>query len=174
MYELEFRVDATGWQTVPDAVSLSWAGQPGLTLQPGGFGTWTGSLLVGNGIWTVELMADGATDGLVREVDLTWPVSWDGEPSTSASARPRRCVPAVRIRTTRASRRLPGQCAVRSRRRRGCTEPEAVNFDASAFFDDGSCQFNPGNDCPQDLTGDGFVGVSDILDLLTYFGNLCD
>ena len=28
VYELEFRVDATGWQTVPDAVSLSWPVNP--------------------------------------------------------------------------------------------------------------------------------------------------
>lgn len=175
VYELEFRVDATGWQTVPDAVSVSWAGQPGLALQPGGFGTWTGSLLVGNGIWTVELMADGASDGLVREVDLTWPVSWDGEPIHFCLGEAAALCPGCqdpddpRFSPFAGDNALCGQSVGV-----GCTEPEAVNFDASAFFDDGSCQFNPTNDCPQDLTGDGFVGVSDILDLLTYFGNLCD
>ena len=56
----------------------------------------------------------------------------------------------------------------------GCTEPQADNFNPSAFFDDGSCVFNAVSECPMDLTGDGIIGVSDVLFLLTYFGLFCD
>ena len=41
------------------------------------------------------------------------------------------------------------------------------------MFDDGSCQFTAESTCPQDLDGDGLVGVSDVLELLTYFGSFC-
>ena len=138
LYELDFPIDATGWQTVPDAVSLSWAGQPGLALQPGGFGTWTGSLLVGNGIWTVELMADGVSDGLVREVDLTWPVSWDGGPLHFCLGEAAALCPGCqnpddpRFSPFAGDNSLCGQGVGL-----GCTEPEAVNFDSGAFFEDG-------------------------------------
>lgn len=53
--------------------------------------------------------------------------------------------------------------------------PGALNYDSSAFVDDGSCQFAPNNtDCPGDVDGDNTVGVSDILTLLGQFGAVCD
>ena len=39
----------------------------------------TGSLVVGNGIWTYGFTVDGQPDGVQRTLDLTWPVDWDGE-----------------------------------------------------------------------------------------------
>ena len=78
-YLLEFRVDATQWGTVPGSVGLAWLDGPPLTFEAGGFGTWTGSLVVGNGIWTYGFKADGQPDGVQRTLDLTSPVDWDGE-----------------------------------------------------------------------------------------------
>ena len=175
LYELNFRVDGTSWQSVPSSVGLVWSGQPELMLNPAGFGTWTGGLLVGNGVWTYEVTADGNSDGLVRQIDLTWPVEWDGLPVHVCLGQDDELCPGCqdpddpRFSPFAGDNSLCGQgIGV------GCTQPEAVNFDSNAFFDDGSCQFNSVNGCPQDLTGDGFVGVSDLLELLTYFGSLCD
>ena len=73
----------------------------------------------------------------------------------------------------------------------GCTNPVADNYAPTAEFDDGSCTYsgfcgvgtvwsaaaeqcvvaNPG--CPQDVNGDGTVGVADILVLLSYYGLDC-
>jgi hypothetical protein len=56
----------------------------------------------------------------------------------------------------------------------GCMNPEANNFQLFATTDDGSCVFTPCvQDCPSDLDGDGSVGTSDLLALLSSFGFLC-
>ena len=49
----------------------------------------------------------------------------------------------------------------------GCTNVQACNFDPSALYDDGSCE---PCQCPGEIDGDGLVGVSDILGLLSEFG----
>lgn len=55
----------------------------------------------------------------------------------------------------------------------GCTYSEASNFSSSAVWDDGSCTYtNSGYSCP-DLDGDGIVGVSDVLAMLSFFGASC-
>lgn len=55
----------------------------------------------------------------------------------------------------------------------GCTYPAATNFMSGAQWDDGSCVFPNGvSDCP-DINSDGVVGVSDVLLLLSAFGNAC-
>lgn len=54
----------------------------------------------------------------------------------------------------------------------GCTYAEADNFDAWATNDDGSCNFvAPG--CLGDLNLDGMVATSDLLVLLSVFGENC-
>ena len=55
----------------------------------------------------------------------------------------------------------------------GCTYPSAVNFQASANVDNGSCQFDSAALCPGDLNQDGSVSVSDVLALLVLFGTVC-
>ena len=57
----------------------------------------------------------------------------------------------------------------------GCTTVDATNFSASAFFDDGSCLLceDETGGCAADLDLDGIVGVSDVLELLTFFGVTC-
>ena len=59
----------------------------------------------------------------------------------------------------------------------GCTDESAVNYSPLATIDDGSCvePCSPGGDssCPTDITGDGFVNVSDLLELLSDFGAEC-
>ena len=59
----------------------------------------------------------------------------------------------------------------------GCTDESAVNYSPLATIDDGSCvePCSPGGDssCPTDITGDGFVNVSDLLELLSDFGVEC-
>jgi hypothetical protein len=54
----------------------------------------------------------------------------------------------------------------------GCTIAEAINYDASAVNDDGSCSF--ASDCPLDLSNDGVIGSTDLLVLLSAFGSSCN
>ena len=57
----------------------------------------------------------------------------------------------------------------------GCTDPEAENFEPFASVDDGSCDLGPCvAACLGDVNGDGSVGTSDLLDLLTAFGIECE
>ena len=57
----------------------------------------------------------------------------------------------------------------------GCTDPEAENFEPFASVDDGSCDLSPSvAACLGDVNGDGSVGTSDLLDLLTAFGIECE
>ena len=73
----------------------------------------------------------------------------------------------------------------------GCTSEDADNYDPLAVVDDGSCilsdfcgegtQWSVGDQqcivvnvsCPQDIDGDGIVGVSDVLEILGYYGEIC-
>ena len=52
----------------------------------------------------------------------------------------------------------------------GCTYPWSPNFDAAATMDDGSCA-EPG--CAADVTADGLVSISDLLAVLSAFGEAC-
>ena len=175
LYAMDFRVDATVWQSVPSSVGLAWDAQPELVLNAAGFGTWTGGLLVGNGVWTYEVIADGVPDGITRSIDLTWPVSLDGLSIHACLGQDGALCPGCQDPDNPVFSPFAGDNSLCDQGIGvGCTQPEAINFDASAFFDDGSCQFDATNACPQDLSGDGFVGVADILELLTYFGSLCD
>ena len=55
----------------------------------------------------------------------------------------------------------------------GCTYADATNYDATATMDDGQCVFDFTNDCPADVNGDGQVGTPDLLFFLSQFGNYC-
>ena len=55
----------------------------------------------------------------------------------------------------------------------GCTYAGAENYASSATLDDGSCVFGS-NACAEDVNGDGLVGVSDILIVLSTFGQVSD
>ena len=71
----------------------------------------------------------------------------------------------------------------------GCTYISACNYSPGALTDDGSCDFSclcqAGAvwsetlqqclaECSQDLTGDGVIGVEDLIAFLTLFGETCD
>ncbi len=64
----------------------------------------------------------------------------------------------------------------------GCTYPTADNFNPSATADDGSCVLTaaPGDGetiwatCEGDISGDGLVGVEDLLDLLLVYDTSCE
>ena len=59
----------------------------------------------------------------------------------------------------------------------GCMDATACNYDPSAVFDDGSCDFEPctGNgDCPFDTNDDGEVGSADLLEFLIAYGSICE
>lgn len=56
----------------------------------------------------------------------------------------------------------------------GCTYPGAANFSIAATMDNGSCVFDLATDCPEDVNADGLVGVSDVLLLLSAFGQSCN
>lgn len=57
----------------------------------------------------------------------------------------------------------------------GCTDPVANNYQYYANVDDGSCDYQPcAAACPGDLNGDNLVGTSDLLELLTTYGLVCE
>ena len=51
----------------------------------------------------------------------------------------------------------------------GCTFPNAPNYDPSATMDNGTCIAS----CYADINGDGHIQLSDLLDLLQFFGLYC-
>ncbi len=55
----------------------------------------------------------------------------------------------------------------------GCTYLDAINYDENATIDDGSCTEDPCPYCLGDVNGDTYVGVSDVLLLLSVFGEDC-
>ncbi|MDA0980967.1 MAG: hypothetical protein O2852_06395 [Bacteroidetes bacterium] len=55
----------------------------------------------------------------------------------------------------------------------GCMYANADNYNALANDDDGSCIF-PTNDCAGDIDGDNIAGTSDLLLLLSGFGDVCE
>jgi hypothetical protein len=55
----------------------------------------------------------------------------------------------------------------------GCTYEGAENYNPAANDDDGSCTFDLANPCPSDLNGDGFVGLSDLLNFIADYGSTC-
>ena len=61
----------------------------------------------------------------------------------------------------------------------GCTYPSALNFDVNATVDIGNCEFEDqsGSDdelCVGDLSNDGFVGIDDILIMLSLYDTHCE
>jgi len=56
----------------------------------------------------------------------------------------------------------------------GCTYPEAVNYDPLAIRDDGTCDFPNNQSCPLDFNDDGLVGIADLLIFIEGYGLLCD
>jgi len=57
----------------------------------------------------------------------------------------------------------------------GCTDPEALNFYPFITLDDGSCVYSDVVEptCPSDIDQDGAVTTSDLLNLLSTFGLVC-
>ena len=55
----------------------------------------------------------------------------------------------------------------------GCTFPEALNYDPSALWDDGSCLLPEVSNFPADINGDGYVTSGDLLDFLGAYGDVC-
>lgn len=56
----------------------------------------------------------------------------------------------------------------------GCTYLDAVNFDADANLDDGSCLFDSTSNCPGDFNQDGVVSVADLMQMLVVIGDSCN
>jgi len=60
----------------------------------------------------------------------------------------------------------------------GCTIPEACNYQIHANVDDGTCEFDctlpPDSLCQGDLDSDGQVSISDLLIVLSVYGNECE
>ena len=53
----------------------------------------------------------------------------------------------------------------------GCTDPLASNYNELANHNDGSCEYD--FPCPGDLTGDGTIGVPDLLIIIGNYGANC-
>jgi hypothetical protein len=56
----------------------------------------------------------------------------------------------------------------------GCTDPTAINYNADAWLDDYSCEYDSMTGCTGDLDGSGDVGTPDLLELLSSFGTGCE
>ena len=56
----------------------------------------------------------------------------------------------------------------------GCTYAEALNYDAAAVYDDGSCtDFQIPDPCPEDVNEDGVIGILDVLEIFSSYGQVC-
>lgn len=55
----------------------------------------------------------------------------------------------------------------------GCTYANAMNYNADASIDDGTCVFGTAADCPGDIDGNGIITVVDLMMLLDIFGTIC-
>ena len=75
----------------------------------------------------------------------------------------------------------------------GCTHENATNYDSTATIENGSCLYNQeafdagyeagaasaecppcaNSDCPGDFTADGYIGVDDILSMLSLYDTSC-
>jgi len=172
-YAVTFRADATALDGPPSEVLLV-LGETAYPLEPGGFGTWHGDLILGAGDGDYHFVADGVAEEVQRTYALNWPLPSEPEElrgciGLDAAACPGCTDPDDVAYSPFASdddRCGPGSWV-------GCTTVEADNFSASAFFDDGSCALCPDPSCTQDLDQDGVVGVSDVLTLLSFFGLYC-
>lgn len=173
-YAVTFRVDPTASGTSPQSMAIQFPGTVPLPMEPAGFGTWRAEVILGSGVWQHEVFADGAGDGISRSLDLSFPADWDGGEvraclGIAAEACPGCSDPDAPDYSPFATG--SGGCGQGAL---GCTVFEAVNFDPQAAFDDGSCVFGTSSDCAMDLTGDGIIGIADVLFLLSYFGLACD
>ena len=172
-YLVNFRVDATAMDSLPETMSLSLSGNL-IALSEGGFGTWKGSLVLGNGVWQHHFVADGGGESVVRSLSINWPLSAPLSEQRACFGLEAVACPGctdpddVAFSPFAADDLLCGGGSWN-----GCTWPEALNYSATAIFDDGSCAFSEESGCAQDLDGDGLVSVSDVLSLLAYFGTFC-
>lgn len=55
----------------------------------------------------------------------------------------------------------------------GCTYAQATNYDPAASIDDGSCIIIAQDNCPFDANDDGIIGVADLIEFLSVFGQSC-
>ncbi|MBL0314956.1 MAG: hypothetical protein IPP69_03945, partial [Flavobacteriales bacterium] len=55
----------------------------------------------------------------------------------------------------------------------GCTYETATNYNPAALIDDGSCIIEGGGSCPWDFDGNGIVGVSDLIEFIGHYGDIC-
>ena len=172
-YAVEFRVDATSLAPLPTSMTIWMNGSP-YALQPGGFGTWKGTLSLGSGLWQYHYQAGAVADTVMRYLDLSWPVSGPLTEQRACFGLPEVACPGCTDPDDPSFSPFAMDDALCGTGPwLGCMEPSAVNYDAMAAFDDGSCVFIESNACPADLDADGLVSVADILILLTYFGSAC-
>ena len=48
-----------------------------------------------------------------------------------------------------------------------------MNFTVGANMDNGTCEFEASNSCPNDVDGDGSVAMGDLLAMLAAWGEIC-
>jgi hypothetical protein len=56
----------------------------------------------------------------------------------------------------------------------GCTYANAENYNPDAVIDDGSCIIVASSSCPWDFDENGIIGVSDLIEFISHYGELCD
>ena len=55
----------------------------------------------------------------------------------------------------------------------GCTYIAAMNYSSTATIDNGTCTFNISDACPGDFNGDDYIGIDDILSMLSLYDTSC-
>ena len=55
----------------------------------------------------------------------------------------------------------------------GCTYIAAMNYNSTATIDNGTCTFNISDACPGDFNGDDYIGIDDILSMLSLYDTSC-
>jgi len=173
-YAVTFRVDASQSGSIPESMMLELPGFVPLDMEQGGFGTWKAEVILQSGEVGFSFLADGVADDVVRTLDLTFPAAWDGGEVRACFGLDASACPGCTDPDDVSFSPFATDDVLCGAGPTGCTVEGADNFDATAIFDDGSCTFQAESDCPMDLTGDGVIGISDVLSLLTYFGLACD
>ena len=171
-----FRVDATASNSVPNSVSWTWGGQEPLPLEAGGFGTWKGVMVAGNGNWNYELVVDG-TERWGERASGSHVAGHLGRgcPSTPVLDQSASHCPGCKTRTTPVySPFARRRHAPVGRPRHPVARRRSGQLQSLGLFRRWQLRVQCHRECPMDLTGDGIIGVSDVLFLLTYFGLFCD
>ncbi len=174
--------------TVLDALG-DWNGDPGTGWDVAGTGSATANhTLIRKSTVSTGNSGDWSASAGTTEDDSEWIVleidNWDNvgshaadevcDPSSNETDDVLGCLYVAACNYDETATSDDGSCEFNSCVVLGCTYVYALNYDEEANDDDGTCVFgNNDGGCASDINMDGTVSVSDLLLLLTEFGQGC-